>query len=254
MNQFSLEQLAAALSALGISVPIMDFAVGPASHAQDTAAGPMLTFHCSQCAFPNAVSFSAVPTIMGIPLPSSRSGGCPVPRASDRVPSAPTMTAPLPYTRTQVAAPASAAHLSHAPAPIANAPVAPATVTPAPVTPAPVIHAPIAPAPIIPAPIVHTPVAPALVHAPIAPAPVVHTPIAPAPGPSQSAPVAAMVGPDGPWYVVSKGRSVGIYQGWQNVSSLVTRVGHACFFRCDTRAAAQAAFDEVLATGAVEIL
>ncbi|KAK0436518.1 hypothetical protein EV421DRAFT_1907860 [Armillaria borealis] len=240
MNQFSLEQLAAALSALGISVPIRDVAGGPAS--TDTAAGPLLTFHCSQCAFPNAVSFSAVPMMMGIPLPSSTSGGHPVPCASDRVPSAPTMTAPLPYTCTQAAVSASAAHLSHAPAPIAHAPVAPVTVAPATVTPAPAVHAPIAPAPII-----HAPVA-------VAPAPVVHTPITPAPGPSQSASVAVTVGPDGPWYVVSKGRSIGIYRGWQNVSSLVTGVRRACFFRCGTHAAAQAAFDEALAAGAVEIL
>ncbi len=145
-------------------VPLLTFctvAVRPASHvyaSADTAAGPLLTFHCSHCGFPNAVSFSAVPTMMGIPLPSSRSGGRPVPRASD----------------------------------LAHATVAPATVTPAPV-----------------------------VHAPVAPAPVV-APAAPAPGPSQPASVAVTVGPDGPWYVVTKGCSVGIYRGWYVASSLLS--------------------------------
>ncbi|KAK0441480.1 uncharacterized protein EV420DRAFT_1650087 [Desarmillaria tabescens] len=214
MTQFSLEQLAAALSALSISVPIMDAAIEPASHARasaDMAAGPLLTVHCSNCAFPNIVPVSAVPTMVGIPFPSSRSGGHPVLPASDRVPSAPTMTAPQPYIHTHAAAPASAAHSSHAAAPVTQASVIQAPVTP------------------------------------IAPA-------APAPVPPQSAFIAVTVGPDGPWYVVLKGRSIGVYRGWQNVSNLVTGVGWACFFHCGTRAAAQAAFDEALAASAVEIL
>ncbi|KAK0458065.1 uncharacterized protein EV420DRAFT_1480225 [Desarmillaria tabescens] len=223
MTQFSLEQLAAALSALSISVPITDAAVEPASHPHASAdaagAGPLLTVHCSNCAFPNIVPVSAVPSMMGILFPSSRSGGRPVLPASAQVPSAPIMTAPLPHIRTHAAAPALAAHLSNPAAP----------VNPAPVAPTPVVHAP-------------------------APAPVVPAPAAPAPGPPQSASIAVTMGPDGPWYIISKGRSVGIFRGWQNVSTLVTGVGRACFFHCGTHAAAQAAFDEALATGAVEIL
>ncbi len=40
----------------------------------------------------------------------------------------------------------------------------------------------------------------------------------------------------------------------QTVSNLVTGVGRACFFRHGTRTAAEAAFNEALAAGAVEIL
>ncbi|KAK0431309.1 hypothetical protein EV421DRAFT_1911956 [Armillaria borealis] len=62
------------------------------------------------------------------------------------------------------------------------------------------------------------------------------------------------VGPDGPWYVVSKGRSVGVFKGWQNVSSLVTGIGHACFFRHPSHALALATFNEALTNGSTEIL
>ncbi|SJL18446.1 uncharacterized protein ARMOST_22035 [Armillaria ostoyae] len=150
MTQFNLEQLSAALSALGISVPKMDAPPAPDVHGNaspDVAAGPLFSIYCSN---------------------------------------------------------------SSAPA-----------VQPA--------------------------------QAPVAPPPVVSAP-APTPGPSQPAALTAAAGPDGPWYVVSKGRSVGVFRGWQTVSNLVTGVGRACFFRHGTRAAAEAAFNEALAAGAVEIL
>ncbi|PBK91048.1 hypothetical protein ARMGADRAFT_1032122 [Armillaria gallica] len=134
MNQFSLEQLAAALSVLSISVLNMDVAIGPASHAHasaDMAVGPLLTFHCSHCAFPNTVSFLAVPMMMGILLPSMRSGG----------------------------------HLVLHTFNLAHATVTPATITPAAVTASPAVHAPVTPAPVAIAP------APAPIIAPAAPAP-----------------------------------------------------------------------------------
>ncbi|SJL17556.1 uncharacterized protein ARMOST_21108 [Armillaria ostoyae] len=90
-------------------------------------------------------------------------------------------------------------------------------------------------------------------QAPVAPPPVVSAP-APTPSPSQPAALTAAAGPDGPWYVVSKGRSVGVFRGWQTVSNLVTGVGRVCFFRHGTRAAAEAVFNEALAAGTVEIL
>ncbi|SJL09507.1 uncharacterized protein ARMOST_12885 [Armillaria ostoyae] len=204
MTQFNLEQLSAALSALGISVPKMDAPPAldvRANASPDVAAGPLFSIYCSNCAYPNMVPTSAVPMLMGIPLPCPRSGGQSSPTTT-RVPSAPNLSNHLNHIRP--------AHSASAPA-----------VQPA--------------------------------QAPVAPPPVVSAP-APTPSPSQPAALTAAAGPDGPWYVVSKGRSVGVFRGWQTVSNLVTGVGRVCFFRHGTRAAAEAAFNEALAAGAVEIL
>ncbi|SJL06449.1 uncharacterized protein ARMOST_09786 [Armillaria ostoyae] len=203
MTQLNLEQLSTALLALGISIPKMDASPAPDVHAgasSDVPAGLLFAIYCNNCAFPNMVPSSAVPMLMGIPLPCSRSGGQSGP-ATARVPSAPNISHQSNHARPAHSVLASA-------------------VQPA--------------------------------QASVAPPPIVSTP-APVPGPSQPASLTA-VGPDGPWYVVSKGRSVGVFRGWQNISNLVMGVGRACFFRHGTRATAEAAFNEALAAGAVEIL
>ncbi|KAK0237355.1 hypothetical protein EDD85DRAFT_953354 [Armillaria nabsnona] len=66
--------------------------------------------------------------------------------------------------------------------------------------------------------------------------------------------VQANIGPDGPWYAITKGRSIGVFHNWQNVSPLVTRVGRSCFSRYPTQAAALAMFNEAVSAGAVEVL
>ncbi|KAK0478674.1 hypothetical protein EDD18DRAFT_1114103 [Armillaria luteobubalina] len=73
---------------------------------------------------------------------------------------------------------------------------------------------------------------------------------APVAGPSFQ----ATVGPDGPWYAITKGHTVGVYHGWTNITHLVTGVGRACYFRYLTQAAVLAAFNEAVQAGAVEIL
>ncbi|KAK0471668.1 hypothetical protein IW261DRAFT_1571721 [Armillaria novae-zelandiae] len=93
-----------------------------------------------------------------------------------------------------------------------------------------------------------------LLHVPTRPAPITPAPVAPPTyAPSQPQP-GASAGPDGPLYVVLKGHLVGVFRGWENVSTLVTGVGHACFFRHGTRASAQAAFDEALTISTMEVL
>ncbi|SJL13217.1 uncharacterized protein ARMOST_16656 [Armillaria ostoyae] len=64
----------------------------------------------------------------------------------------------------------------------------------------------------------------------------------------------ATIGPDGPWYAITKGRAVGVYRGWTNVTHLVTGIGRACYFRYPTQAAALTAFNEAVQAGVVEIL
>ncbi|KAK0436070.1 uncharacterized protein EV420DRAFT_1487663 [Desarmillaria tabescens] len=168
MTQFTLKQLSAALSALGVSVPTMDAATSP------------------------DVRTNASADIAAATARFRTSGGQSIP-ATARVPSAPNLSG----------------HSAH-----------------------------VCPAASVPAPAVHP----------------AQAPTAPAPGPSQPTPLAATGGPDGPWYVVSKGRAMGVYRGWQNVSNLVTGIGTACFFHHGTRATAEATFNEALAAGAVEIL
>ncbi|PBK62774.1 hypothetical protein ARMSODRAFT_1024546 [Armillaria solidipes] len=77
-------------------------------------------------------------------------------------------------------------------------------------------------------------------------------PTASAAGPSVAA--TTTTGPDGPWYIVSKGRAVGVFRGWQNVTPLVTGISRACYFCCPTQAATQAAFNEAIIGGSVEVL
>ncbi|KAK0462328.1 uncharacterized protein EV420DRAFT_1639543 [Desarmillaria tabescens] len=59
---------------------------------------------------------------------------------------------------------------------------------------------------------------------------------------------------EGPWYAVSKGLAVGVFQGWQNVSPLVTGVCRACYFHHSSQAATQEAFNQAVMTTTVEIL
>ncbi|SJL00985.1 uncharacterized protein ARMOST_04299 [Armillaria ostoyae] len=238
MSQFTLEQLVASLSALSIDAAcILNVHANTSTQA---VAGPLQTIiHCVNCSYPNVVNILAVPTVMGIPLPCSRVGGqtslpalatsamLRVPPASVRPPVGPT---PIIYL---VPTPIFYAH----PTPVVQAnpdlvPVAQASPTPVPVAqanpvPIPIIQANPAPAPI------------STDSSPVVP---------------QSAMASISSGRDGPWYVVSKGQDVGVFHGWQQVSNLVTGVGRACFFRCLMCAAAQASFNEALATGAVEIL
>ncbi|KAK0463397.1 hypothetical protein IW261DRAFT_1427576 [Armillaria novae-zelandiae] len=62
------------------------------------------------------------------------------------------------------------------------------------------LHVPTRPAPVAPAPVAPSPIAPSPV------APPTYAPGQPQPG--------ASAGPDGPWYIVSKGCSVGVFRGW----------------------------------------
>ncbi|PBK64757.1 hypothetical protein ARMSODRAFT_1023019 [Armillaria solidipes] len=98
--------------------------------------------------------------------------------------------------------------------------------------------------------------APALVNAqvPANAQPSSHT-VSQGSAPSVAGPsVQANVGPDGPWYAITKGWSIGVFHNWQNVSPLVTGVGRSCFSRYPTQAAALAAFNEAVSAGAVEVL
>ncbi|KAK0436330.1 uncharacterized protein EV420DRAFT_1652540 [Desarmillaria tabescens] len=265
MTQFTLEQLAAALSVLGISVPVMDASHVPDVHANasaQAAPGPLqTTIHCANCSYPNAINISAVPTLMGVPLPRSRVGGqtsspALATSATLRVPSVP-IRSPAGPTPVVHPTPTPTSYAHPAPVPVAQANPAPVPIAQANPAPVPVAQANPAPVPIAQANPAPVPVA----QANPAPVPVAQANPAPAPistdsssAVPQSATASITTGPDGPWYVVSKGRDVGVFRGWQQISNLVTGVGRACFFRCSTRAAAQVAFNEALAAGAVEIL
>ncbi|OBZ68739.1 hypothetical protein A0H81_11113 [Grifola frondosa] len=56
------------------------------------------------------------------------------------------------------------------------------------------------------------------------------------------------------WYAVTRGRQVGVFEGWSNVSPLVTGVSFAIAQRYSSQAAAQAAFNAALAAGTVVVL
>ncbi|KIM71108.1 hypothetical protein PILCRDRAFT_94024 [Piloderma croceum F 1598] len=77
------------------------------------------------------------------------------------------------------------------------------------------------------------------------------------PSSGTSAPVAAVVGASAntsqKWYCVTVGRQVGVFQGPENVISLVTGISGACYPRHSSRASAQAAFDRAYAEGKVEV-
>ncbi|KAK0476288.1 hypothetical protein EDD18DRAFT_1366586 [Armillaria luteobubalina] len=79
-------------------------------------------------------------------------------------------------------------------------------------------------------------------------------PSVPATGSSVDAAATATTGPDGPWYSIIKGRAVGVFRGWQNVTPLVTGVSRSCYLRHPTQAAAQAAFKEAIMSGSTEVL
>ncbi|EAU92203.1 hypothetical protein CC1G_13018 [Coprinopsis cinerea okayama7 len=54
------------------------------------------------------------------------------------------------------------------------------------------------------------------------------------------------------WYVVTAGRSVGIYRDWLTVQPMVTGVPGACYKRYDTHEEALAAWNRARANGAIE--
>ncbi|KAK0216717.1 hypothetical protein EDD85DRAFT_798153 [Armillaria nabsnona] len=212
MSQFTLEQLAAALLALSITVPVIDAACVLDVHANTStqaAAGPLqTTIHCVICSYPNVINISAVLTVIGILLPCIRVGGrtsspalatsavLHVPLAPIGPPVGPT---PVIYP---VPTPISYAH----PAPViqANPDLVPvAQTSPALV---PVIQANPTPIPVAQA----NPVPVPIIQANPAPAPVStdSSPTVP-----QLATVTISSGPDGPWYVISKGQDMGVFRG-----------------------------------------
>ncbi|KAK0501809.1 hypothetical protein EDD18DRAFT_1347878 [Armillaria luteobubalina] len=202
MTSFTPDQLAAALAALGINgnsgSSIQDAHNNQSSAA---AAGPLHSFYCFNCAFPNVVPLNAIPTLSAVPkcqnnpMPAQRTSSGPPPATSAAV------NAPSdgPLATTVNISPAGPANASYNIAPVQNTQSA--------------------------------------ATAPVA-------------GPSFQ----ATVGPDGPWYAITKGCAVGVYHGWTNITHLVTGVGRACYFRYPTQAAALAAFNEAVQAGAVEIL
>ncbi|RDB15506.1 hypothetical protein Hypma_004163 [Hypsizygus marmoreus] len=56
---------------------------------------------------------------------------------------------------------------------------------------------------------------------------------------------------DARWYVVTRGRRVGVFPHWHMVAPLVVSFPRACFARCGTRASAEAAFASALSAGNV---
>ncbi|KAF9489533.1 hypothetical protein BDN71DRAFT_1512053 [Pleurotus eryngii] len=160
---------------------------------------------------------------------------------------------------TSVAAPglsASAARRLTASAPVVQ-PVSPPaiTVTHAPVTqptaPAAVAHAVVARSavaqPIVPPAAVHTPIA-----QPAVPPAVVDTPYTPTPAsPRYHLP---QPGSPGPYYVITRGRQVGIFTNWTATAPLVIRVPGAIFESVHSLALAQEMMEEALDDGIVGVI
>ncbi|SJL12492.1 uncharacterized protein ARMOST_15919 [Armillaria ostoyae] len=209
MTQFTPEQLASMLAALGISAEsaptARDTSEAPSPNNDVTCVvgGVLHSFYCFNCAFPNVVPVNAVPASFAVVQPPLRAQANRSPAA---MPSS-TSTARMPTVQPTVA-PASTPTVS---VPDVNAP-APTALA-----------------------------ASAALQTNALQGPSV-------PGPS------TVSASDGSWYTVSKGLAVGVFRGWQNVSPLVTGVGRACYFRHSSQAAAQEAFNQAVATGAVEVL
>ncbi|KAK0437743.1 uncharacterized protein EV420DRAFT_1651723 [Desarmillaria tabescens] len=201
MTQFTLEQLASVLAALGITPP----EATPTTHNPDspvndkkaasTVEVPLHSFYCFNCAFPNVVPVNAIPITTAVVQPA-RHGSAPVRRDS-------------PLTGLPSTSPVSA-------------PMAQATVAPAPAS------------------------SPTTTTDPTTVAPTIQGSSIPGPSTVRAS--------EGPWYAVSKGLAVGVFQGWQNISPLVTGVCRACYFHHSSQAAAQEAFNQAVATATVEIL
>ncbi|KAK0227530.1 hypothetical protein IW262DRAFT_1454670 [Armillaria fumosa] len=177
--------------------PVQD---GHSNQSSGAVAGPLHSFYCFNCAYPNVIAVNAIPTLFAVPkcqnnpAPAQRTGsGPPVSSAAANAPSA------GPPATTVNISPAVPANTPH------NASVLQSTQS------------------------------------------VTTVPVA-------GSSFQATVGPDGPWYAITKGRAVGVYRGWSNVTHLVTGIGRACYFRYPTQAAALAAFDEAVQVGVVEIL
>ncbi|KAK0463313.1 hypothetical protein IW261DRAFT_1575364 [Armillaria novae-zelandiae] len=203
MTSFTPDQLAAAMAVLGIGANSAGSAVQDAHNNQSSGvvAGPLHSFYCFNCAYPNVIALNAIPTLFAVP--KCQNNPAPAQRTS---------SGPPPVTSAAVNAPS------------AGPPATTVNVGPA-----------------VPANTPHT-------NTPIQNTQSVAT--APVAGPSFQ----ATVGPDGPWYAITKGRAVGVYRGWSNVTHLVTGVGRACYFCYPTHAAALTAFNEAVQAGVVEIL
>ncbi|KAK0453022.1 uncharacterized protein EV420DRAFT_1482013 [Desarmillaria tabescens] len=185
MTQLNIEQLSAILAALGLSpndgAAIRD---GHGNASAESIQGPLHSFYCYNCSFPNVIPVNAIPTLTAVP---------------EKAPAAATPPAPA-------STPSSAPAVPNVPSTVPQS-----TTNQGPSS----------------------------------------TPVA---GPSIPSATATTTGPDGPWYTVSKGRAVGVFKGWANVTPLVTGVGRSCYFRHPTQAAAQAAFNEAVVGGSVEVL
>ncbi|KAK0239005.1 hypothetical protein EDD85DRAFT_951217 [Armillaria nabsnona] len=199
MSQINVEQVTALLAALGLSSTNSEDTTVRDAHGNTSAEsvqGPLHSFYCYNCAFPNVIPVDAIPTLVAVANCQNNA------------------TSTSQSENTGSTLPAAQTHsIPPAPAPTPNNTVPTAV--------------------------------PQFMAAQGAPA-------TPAAGPSVAA--ATTSGPDGPWYVISKGRAVGVFRGWQNVTPLVTGVSCAAYFRCPTQAAAQAAFNEAIIGGSVEVL
>ncbi|SJL13948.1 uncharacterized protein ARMOST_17399 [Armillaria ostoyae] len=214
MTHFTQDQLVAALAALGISPPHAEAPVRPDTHGNTLAEAATGALHSFFCY--NCSHPNVIP-VSAIPTMTA----VPLARSRNPVP-------PVSAAATRDSSSPTQALTTHCPivAPIAQrAPVASSSAVPS-------------------GPLPQN-------SADVQPVGVAAGTLSVGPASFSTSPT---VRPDGPWYVVSKGRSVGVFKGWQNVSSLVTGVGRACFFRHPSRALALAAFNEALANGSVEIL
>ncbi|KAK0457089.1 uncharacterized protein EV420DRAFT_1644244 [Desarmillaria tabescens] len=201
MTQFTPEQLASVLAALGIMPP----EATPTTHNPDSPVNdkkaasmvevPLHSFYCFNCAFPNVVPINAIPVATTIIQPACH-GSAPVRRDSP-------LTGLLSTS-------------------LVSAPMAQATVAPAPAS------------------------SPATAADPTTVTPTIQGSSIPGPSTVRAS--------EGSWYAVSKGLAIGVFQGWQNVSPLVTGVCRACYFCHSSQAATQEAFNQAVVTATVEIL
>ncbi|KAH9477996.1 hypothetical protein JR316_0010229 [Psilocybe cubensis] len=224
---------AAPVAAIHVAAPI---AVAPVA--------PVATAHVAAAAHVTANHIAAAPVAAA-------------PVAAAHV-AAPIAVAPIATAHVAAAAPVAANHI--AAAPVATAPVAATHVAAAPVATAPVAAAHVA-APIAVAPIATAHVAAAapvtanhIAAAPVATAPVAAAPVAAAhTGFCPNCQMQIHFHTPEPYYVVTKGKRVGVFTGWHNVSPLVTGVRGSVYRRYSNEAAAYAAFQEALDAGNVEV-
>ncbi|PBL04062.1 hypothetical protein ARMGADRAFT_1070546 [Armillaria gallica] len=226
MTQFTPEQLASLLAVLGLSPPDTQTTTcdtpgtsPDGNSATSVGKDTLHSFYCFNCGFPNVVSVNAICASNTNVEPSRRAL---VQADCHPVTSTPSSASTTPTPATQP---------TTAPAP-PSSPTVPDANDNSP-----------------------APTAPAAVAAPAPTSPTVVTALQATVMQGPSVPGSSVVSPsDGPWYTVSKGLAIGVFCGWQTVSPLVTGVGRACYFRHSSQAAAQEAFNQALAAGAVEVL